>query len=271
MRAITRLEGVGINTVGRLLVDAGNAAQAHHDVTVKDIGGHRCIECDEAWSFVYAKNKNVPYAVAAPEGAGDVWTWSAIDADSKLVVSYLVGLRGEQYAIEFMDDLRSRLEDRPQITTDGLAAYVGAIEGAFGGDVDFAQILKVYEQGWYIDSEGYWIATEHVRSDKRIVEGNPNEDRISTSYIERSNLTMRMCNRRFARRTNAFSKRLERHKSMTALFFLYYNFCRRHRSLRTTPAIAAGLDTVQRDLEWIVELIDARAPKPNRPRTYRKR
>ena len=220
MRGVTRLEEVSINSVARLIVAAEDAAQAHHDTSVRDIPGRRVIECDEAWSFVYAKNKNVPYAVAAPEGAGDVWTWSAIDADSKPVVSYLVGLRGEEYAIEFMDDLRSRLEDRPQITTDGLAAYVSAIEGAFGGDVDFAQILKQYENGWYVDSEGYWIATTHIRTDKRIVEGNPDWDTISTSYIERSNLTMRMCNRRFARRTNAFSKRLERHKAMIALFFL---------------------------------------------------
>ncbi|MCY3621732.1 MAG: IS1 family transposase [Gammaproteobacteria bacterium] len=270
MRSVTRLETVGINTVARLILAAGDAAQAHHDKVVRDIAGRRCIECDEAWSFVYAKNRNVRYAVAPPRGAGDVWTWSAIDADSKLVVSYLVGLRGEAWALEFMDDLRSRLEDRPQITTDGHAPYVRAVEGAFGGDVDFAQILKQYETAWTMN-DGYWEATTQVRSDKKIVEGNPEWHRISTSYIERSNLTMRMCNRRFARRTNAFSKRLEKHSAMVALFFLYYNFCRKHRSLGITPAVAAGVDTEQHDLAWIIGLMDARAPKPNRPKTYRRR
>ena len=271
MRAITRLEGVGINTVARLLDAAGDAATAYHDEHVRGILGNRRIECDEVWAFVYAKEKNVPRAKAAPENAGDAWTFSAIDAESKLAVSYLVGNRDGASAIEFMDDLRSRLEDRPQISTDGLRAYVEAVEGAFGGDVDFGQIIKEYGKATGDDNDRRYSPAVCVGVKKRRVEGRPVMSKVNTSYVERSNLTVRMGNRRFTRLTNAFSKRVEKHASMVSLFFLHYNFCRIHKTLRVTPAMEAGVDTTVRDCEWIAELVAARDAKPNRPKTYRKR
>ena len=270
MRAITRLEGVGINTVARLVDAAGEAAAAYHDEHVRGIQGRRRIECDEVWAFVYAKKRNVPTAKAAPEHAGDAWTFSAIDANSKLVVSYLVGDRDGQSALALMDDLRSRLEDRPQISTDGLSTYVEAVEGAFGGDVDFAQVVKEYGRHPEDDERRYSPAV-CTSIEKRRVEGNPDMALANTSYVERSNLTMRMGNRRFTRLTNAFSKKLEKHAAMVNLFFLHYNFCRIHKTLRVTPAMEAGVDDTVRDVEWIARLVEARDPKPNRPKTYRKR
>ena len=270
MRAITRLEGVGINTVARLLDAAGDAAIAYHDEHVRGIQGHRRIECDEVWAFVYAKEKNVPRAKAAPDGAGHAWTFTAIDAQSKVCMSYLVGDRDGESALALMDDLRGRLEDRPQISTDGLAAYIEAVEGAFGGDVDFAQIIKEYVKSDGDDERRYSPATcTNVR--KRRIEGRPDMSKANTSYVERSNLTVRMGNRRFTRLTNAFSKRVHKHASMIALFFLHYNFCRIHKTLRVTPAMEAGIDHTVRDCEWIAELVAARDPKPNRPKTYAKR
>lgn len=271
MRAITRIEGVGINTVARLIDAAGSAAAAYHDEHVRHIKGHRTVECDEVWAFVYAKEKNVPKAISAPENAGDAWTFSAIDADSKLVVSYLVGDRDGQCALELMDDLRSRLESRPQITTDGLGSYVGAVEGAFGGDVDFAQLIKQYGNSEGQGSEKRYSPAKCTGIRKKIIEGDPDFGRISTSYIERSNLTLRMGNRRFTRLTNAFSKKIEKHSAMVNLFFLHYNFCRVHKTLKVTPAMAAGIETTVRDTRWIAELVSARTPKPKRPEMYRKR
>lgn len=271
MRAVTRLEGVGINTVARLIDAAGEAAAAYHDEHVRGIAGRRRIECDEVWAFVYAKARNVRAAKSAPKMAGDVWTFSALDADSKLAVTYFVGNRDGQTALALMDDLRARLEDRPQISTDGLKAYVEAVEGAFGGDVDFAQIIKEFGRLGDEDDERRYSPAVCTHCEKRHVEGAPNMELANTSYVERSNLTMRMGNRRFTRLTNAFSKKVEKHAAMVNLFFLHYNFCRIHKTLRVTPAMEAGIDTTVRDCEWIVDLIDARAPKPNRPKTYRKR
>ncbi|MDE0226328.1 MAG: IS1 family transposase [Gammaproteobacteria bacterium] len=271
MRAITRLEGVGINTVARLIDAAGEAAAAYHDEHVRGIVGNRRIECDEVWAFVYAKAKNVRRAKSAPKNAGDAWTFSAIDADSKLAVSYLVGNRDGQTAIELMDDLRSRLEDRPQISTDGLSAYVEAIEGAFGGDVDFAQVIKEYGKDLDEERQHRYSPPVCTKIEKRRVEGDPDMKLANTSYVERSNLTMRMGNRRFTRLTNAFSKKLAKHAAMVNLFFLHYNFCRIHKTLRVTPAMEAGIETTVRDAKWIAELIAARAPKPNRPKKYRKK
>ena len=271
MRAITRIEGVGINTVARLIDAAGEAAAAYHDEHVRGIRGHRRIECDEAWAFVYAKERNVPFAKAAPEQAGDAWTFSALDADSKLVTSYLVGHRDGQSALAFMDDLRSRLEDRPQVSTDGLAAYEGAAEGAFGGDVDFTQVIKQYGKVPGEDNERRYSRPVCTNIERRRIEGNPDMRKANTSYVERSNLTMRMGNRRFTHPTNAFSKKIEKHAAMVNLFFLHYNFCRIHKTLRVTPAMEAGISNTLRDCEWIVSLIDARAAKPNRPKTYKKR
>lgn len=271
MRSITRIEGVGINTVARLIDAAGAAAAAYHDEHVRGIRGRRNVECDEVWAFVYAKEKNVPKAKAAPENAGDAWTFSAIDADSKLVISYLVGDRDGQCALELMDDLRARLEDRPQVTTDGLRAYLEAVEGAFGGDVDFAQLIKQYGNAEGKGSERRYSPAECTGIRMKVVEGDPDMSRVSTSYIERSNLTMRMGNRRFTRLTNAFSKKIEKHSAMVNLFFLHYNFCRIHKTLKVTPAMEAGIDSTVRDTAWIVDLIAARAPKPNRPLSYKKR
>ena len=271
MRAITRVENVGINTVARLISAAGEACAVYHDEHVRGIKGHRRIECDEVWAFVYAKQRAVHRAKAAPAGSGDAWTFSAIDAQSKLVTSYLVGDRDGQSAIALMDDLRSRLEDRPQISTDGLKAYVEAIEGAFGGDVDFAQVIKEYGKLPGADNERRYSPPVCTSIEKRRVEGNPDLRKASTSYVERSNLTMRMGNRRFTRLTNGFSKNLDKHAAMVHLFFLHYNFCRIHKTLGVTPAMEAGITDTLRDMEWVVGLIDAQFPRPKRPAAYKKR
>ena len=270
MRSISRTVGVSINTVTKLLVDAGDACAAYHDEMVRGIRGHRRIECDEIWSFVYAKERAVRHAKSAPEGAGDAWTFTAIDADSKLIVSYLVsGDRDGETALAFMDDLRGRIEDRPQISTDGLSAYVGAVEGAFGGDVDFAQVIKAYGKEPGEDNERRYSPPVCTDIEKRRIEGNPDMRKANTSYVERHNLTMRMGMRRFTRLTNGFSKRVEKHIAMLSLYFVHYNFCRLHKTLKVTPAMEAGLTGELRDMELIVSLIDARAPKPKRPKTYR--
>ena len=270
MRSIIRITGVSINTVAKLLNDAGDACAAYHDEHMRGIRGHRRVECDEIWAFVYAKDRAVRHAKAAPEGAGDAWTFTAIDADAKLIVSYLVsGERDGETALAFMDDLRSRLEDRPQVSTDGLSAYLGAVEGAFGGDVDFAQVIKAYGNEPGEDNERRYSPPVCTDIEKRRIEGNPDLRKANTSYVERHNLTMRMGMRRFTRLTNGFSKRVEKHVAMVSLYALHYNFCRIHKTLKVTPAMEAGLTSELRDMEWIVSLIDARALKPNRPKTYR--
>ena len=271
MRAITRIENVGINTIARLIRDAGEACAAYHDEHVRGIPGYRRIECDEVWSFVYAKKKNVPGAIAAPNHAGDAWTFTALDADSKMVVSYLVGTRSGQSAIALMDDLRSRLDDRPLLSTDGLKAYREGVEGAFGGDVDFVQIIKRYENDPDKKGERRYSPARCSSVYKKRREGQPDLGSAGTSHVERHNLTIRMGNRRFTRLTNAFSKNLDKHMAMCDLFFLHYNYCRIHKTLGVTPAMEAGLSDTLRDMSWIVSLIDARAAKPKRPKTYKKR
>ena len=271
MRSITRTTGVSINTVAKILNDAGDACAAYHDEHVRGIRDHRRIECDEIWAFVYAKERAVRHAKSAPSGAGDAWTFTAIDADAKLIVSYLVsGERDGESALAFMDDLRSRLEDRLQVSTDGLSAYVGAVEGAFGGDVDFAQVIA-YGKELGDDNERRYSPPVCTDMEKRRIEGNPDLRKANTSYVERHNLTMRMGMRRFTRLTNEFSKRVEKHVAIVSLYALHYNFCRIHKTLKVTPAMEAGVTNELRDMEWIAGLIDARAPKPNRPKTYRKR
>ncbi len=268
MRAISRVVGISINTVTKLMVEAGEACAAYHDETVRNVHAKR-VQCDEIWSFCYAKAKNVAAAKAAPEEAGDVWTWTALDADSKLIVSYLVGGRDGDYALEFMDNVRQRLAKRVQLTTDGHKAYLDAVEEAFGADVDYAQLVKLY--GAAPDGgKGRYSPAECTGIRKTRVEGSPDPKHVSTSYVERSNLSIRMGNRRFTRLTNAFSKKLENHIHMLSLYFVHYNFCRMHKTLRMTPAMAAGVSSTLRDVEWIVNLIDARAetPKPRGP--YRK-
>ena len=269
MRSISRTVGVSINTVTKLLVDAGHACAEYHDQTVRNVKARR-VQCDEIWSFCYAKQKNARHAKAS--FAGDVWTWTALDADSKLIIAYEIGDRTSMTAIEFMDDLRAQLADRVQLTTDGNQAYLEAVEGAFGGDVDYAQLVKLY--GGSTGSEGHerkYSPAECMGAKKETVVGSPVRRDVSTSYVERHNLTMRMGMRRFTGLTNAFSKKLENHLHMLSLYFVYYNFCRIHKSLRVTPAMEAGVTGKLRDVEWIVGLIDARAPEPNRPTKYRRR
>ncbi len=265
MRAASRISGVSINTVTKLMVAAGEACAAHHGKTVRHVTARR-VQCDEIWAFCYAKEKNVARAKAAPYGAGNVWTWTAIDSDSKVILSYDVGDRSGAVALEFMDDLRDRLANRVQLTTDGHRAYLDAVEGAFGGDVDYAQLVKIYgDATGHKGHEKKYSPAECTGIKKRRVEGNPDYRYVSTSHVERANLTMRMGMRRFTRLTNAFSKKLENHIHLLALFFTYYNFVRIHSSLRTTPAMAAGLDDQLHDMVWIVNLIDVGAKTPMRP------
>ena len=262
MRAITRIEKVGINTVTRLLEDAGEACAAYHDEHVRGVRAKR-VQADEIWSFTYAKQKNVDAAKAAPDGAGDTWTWVAMDADAKLAFSWLTGPRDGQSAYDFMMDLADRLVGPVQLTTDGLRLYVEAVEAAFGMDVDYAQLVKVY--GDIPEGERRYSTPQCKAAVPKVIHGAPNPAHINTSYIERQNLTMRMSNRRYTRLTNAFSKKLRNHEYRNALHFAHYNFCRIHKTLRMTPAMAAGVTDTLRDTEWIVGLIDARAPKPQKP------
>jgi IS1 family transposase len=269
MRSISRVVDVSINTVTKLLIDAGETCLEMHDELVRDVRASK-VQCDEIWSFCYAKAKNVEGAKAAPEDAGDVWTWTAIDADTKLIVSYLVGDRSGESAIDLMDDLRGRLSNRVQITTDGHKAYLEAVEGAFGGDVDYAQLIKLYgaTPG---GTTGRYSPAECTGIKKVRVEGNPDEKHVSTSYVERQNLTMRMSMRRFTRLTNAFSKKLDNHIHALALYFAFYNFCRIHKTLKVTPAMAAGITGKLWSLEDIANRIEARAAKPAKRGPYKKR
>jgi IS1 family transposase len=270
MRSTSRIADVSINTVSKLLVEAGEACLALHDETVRNVKASR-IQCDEIWSFCYAKEKNVATAKAAPDGAGDVWTWTAIDADTKLMVSYFVGDRSAESAMIVMDDLRGRLANRVQLTTDGHRAYLEAVEGAFGADVDYAQLVKLYGELGGKGPEKRYSPAECTGIKKRRVEGNPDERHVSTSHVERMNLSIRMQNRRFTRLTNAFSKKLDNHIHALALYFAFYNFVRVHKSLRMSPAMAAGVTDRLWSLEDIVARIDADAPasKPRGP--YKKR
>lgn len=270
IRAVTRLTGVSKNTVAKLLVDAGEACAAYHDHYVRDVPASR-IQVDEIWSFTYAKQKNVATAKSAPEGAGDTWTWTAIDADSKLIVSYLVGGRDAEYAMWFMDDLRERLANRVQLTSDGHRAYLEAVEGAFGADVDYAQLVKIYGQPVEGSrNEKRYSPGECCGTRKFRVTGNPDIDAVSTSYVERQNLTMRMHMRRFTRLTNGFSKKIENHAAAVALHMMYYNFVRIHKTLRVTPALAAGLTDRLWDVDDLVTLVEARDAEPKRPAKYKK-
>ena len=267
MRSISRIMGVSINTVTKLMVEAGEACAAYHDETVRNVKSAR-VQCDEIWAFVGAKQKNAPNMKAPVEGVGDVWTWTALDADSKLIISYLVGGRDGEYALAFMDDVKDRLANRVQLTTDGHKAYLEAVEEAFGADVDYAQLVKLY--GAAPEGQRRYSPAECIGIRKTQIEGRPNKADVSTSYVERMNLNIRMGNRRFTRLTNAFSKKVDNHLHMLSLYFVHYNFCRIHKTLRMSPAMAAGVSDTLRDTEWIVGLIDARAPAPNRPKTYKK-
>lgn len=253
MRSISRVADVSVNTVAKLLTDVGEACAAHHDAVVRNVQSKR-VQCDEIWSFCYAKAKNVEAAKDAPVEAGDIWTWTGLDADSKVIVSYLVGGRDADYAAAFMDDVADRLATRVQLTTDGLRAYLDAVDGVFGIDVDYAQLVKLYGD---TPGQGRYSPCVCTGIRRSTVQGKPDAKHVSTSYVERQNLTMRMQMRRFTRLTNGFSKRGLPHYHMVSLYTVWYNFVRIHKTLRVTPAMAAGVTDRLWSMEDVVGLIDA--------------
>ena len=261
MRSISRIVDVSINTVAKLLVDAGKLCASFHDAQVRDVKARR-VQANEIWSFTAAKQKNVAQAKKAPHGAGDTWTWTGVDADSKLIVSWLVGPRDAGSAFTFTSDLKDRLAGRVQITSDGLKLYVDAIEDVFGADVDYAQLVKLYGQPSETEARRYSPA-KCIGCISKEITGEPDPKHISTSYVERQNLTMRMHMRRFTRLTNGFSKKLENHVHMVALYTVFYNFTKIHKTLRVTPAMQAGLTDHVWSMEDIVRLLEqVEAPQP---------
>lgn len=257
MRATSRLADVSINTVTKLLVDVGTACESYQLENIKNIRAKR-VQCDEIWSFVGAKEANTPPNVRGQLGRGDVYTWVALDADSKLVISWLVGKRGTEYAHAFMNDVAARLAHRVQLTTDGHKGYLSAVEGAFGIDVDYAMLQKLYAgSGDSTNNPSHrYSPGKCIGAIKGAVTGNPDMAHVSTSHVERQNLTMRMQMRRFTRLTNAFSKKVENHAHALALHYMFYNFARIHKSLRVTPAMQAGLSDHVWSLEEIAKLAD---------------
>lgn len=253
MRSVSRLADVSINTVSKLLVQAGRLCAEFHDEKVRNVRSRR-VQVDEIWSFTYAKQKNVAGATKAPLAAGDTWTWTALDADSKLIISWLVGGRDTEYAIAFMNDVRERVSTRIQLTSDGHRPYLVAVEEAFGADVDYAVLQKIY--GADPGNETRYSPAVCLGTKRETISGDPNQKHISTSYVERSNLTMRMHMRRFTRLTNGFSKKFENHMHMVALYAVFYNFTKIHKTLRVTPAMAAGLTDRVWDMSDVVALIE---------------
>ena len=255
LRSTSRVVGVSFNTVIKLLVDAGIACSAYHDLHVRDIHATR-VQCDEIWSFCYAKQRNVADAKAAPPGAGNVWTWTAIDRDSKLLISWLVSPSREAgYAITFMEDLGSRLPDRVELSTDGLQSYLEAVEKAFGSEVDYGRVVKLFgRRHLEVNEDRRYSPPGVTYLRKEEIAGNPVD--ISTSHIERHNLTTRMSVRRYTRLTNAFSKKIENHCHALALYFYWYNFCRFHKTLGATPAMAAGIADTHYGMDSIIHLIE---------------
>jgi IS1 family transposase len=254
LRSISRVCDVSINTVTKLLVDAGNVCVAFHDQKVRNVKARR-VQVDEIWSFTYAKQKNVATAKRQDLAYGDTWTWTAIEADSKLIISWLVGGRDGDYAMGLMDDLRSRLANRIQLTSDGHRAYLEAVEGAFGGDIDYAMLVKLY--GAASDAaKGRYSPAECTGIRKTRIEGNPDIAHVSTSYVERHNLNMRMQMRRFTRLTTGYSKKVENHMHMVALYTVWYNWIRTHKAHRVTPAMAAGLTDKLMEMTDVARLID---------------
>lgn len=270
IRSVARVTGASKNTITNLLINAGKACMAYHDENVRDVKTQR-VQVDEIWSFTYAKQKNVANATAAPADAGDTWTWTAIDADSKLIVSYFVGGRDGECAMWFMDDLRSRLANRVQLTSDGHYAYLDAVEGAFGGDIDYGALIKMY--GTAPEAvKGRYSPAKCIGARKDRVEGNLDPKHVSTSYVERHNLTMRMHMRRITRLTNALSKKVENHAYAVALHMMYYNFVQMHSKLRMSPAMAAGVTDRLWEIGDVVKLVEAvEAEKPRKRGPYKKK
>jgi IS1 family transposase len=269
IRAIERTTGASKHTIIRLLNEAGKALGDAQDRMFRNLNARR-VQVDEIWSFTYAKQRNVPTATAAPDWAGDTWTWTAIDADSKLVMSWLVGGRDSDYAIAFMDDLASRLAHRVQLTSDGHKAYLEAVEGAFGADIDYATLEKIYKTDPRIPA-GRYSPPICTGAKKRRVEGDPDPRMVSTSYVERQNLTMRMHMRRFTRLTNGFSKKVENHANAVALHFAYYNLVKVHSTLRMSPAMAAGVTDRLWEMSDLVAVLEATEEAPKKRGPYRKR
>lgn len=271
IRSTCRITGVAKNTVVKLLEDAGRACAAYHDEHVRGVKA-RHVQADEIWAFVHAKARNVPTAKAAPEGAGDIWTWTAMDRDSKLMISYTVGDRSAETAHEFISDLAGRLAGRVQLTTDGHGAYLKAVTDAFSGDVDYAMLVKQY--GGLTGERGHerkYSPAECVGAIKEPIFGKPDMAAVSTSHVERQNLTMRMGMRRFTRLTNAFSKKVENHAYAVALHFMHYNYVRTHKTLRMPPAMAAGLASRPWEVEDIVALVEAQEEAPKKRGPYKPR
>jgi IS1 family transposase len=254
LRATTRMAACSINTISKLLLDIGAACASYQDEHLRDLAC-KTVEADEIWSFVYSKQRNVPDELQGQFGVGDVWTWTALDADSKLIVSWYVGARQQEDADAFMLDLASRLRNRIQLTTDGLGSYPNAVGLAFKRDIDFAQLVKSYASEQRTGEARYGPAVctgTRVRVDR----GDSDPARISTSYVERQNLTMRMGMRRFTRLTNGFSKKLDNHMAAIGVHFMHYNFARTHKTLECTPAMAAGVADHRWSLTEIAGLLD---------------
>ena len=254
LRATARMCDVAFNSVLSLLPKIGNAAADYQDRTLRGLKCKR-IQCDECWSFCYAKQKNVPADKKGQFGFGDVWTWVAIDADTKLVPSFMVGNRDLQSARIFIDDLASRLASRIQPTTDGLGVYASAVEDSFGSEIDYAMLSKLYAAS---QEEVRYSPAEYIGVERKIMMGRPDEAHISTSYVERQNLSMRMGMRRFTRLTNGFSKKVENHAYAVALYFMHYNFAKVHGTLRVTPAMEAGVSDHVWSIEEIAGLLDSK-------------
>ena len=252
IRSTARMTGVARNTITSLLIDLAEACAGYHDRHVRNLKVRR-LQCDEIWNFVGAKAKNTTPEKKA-EGWGDTWTWTALDADTKLCVSYLVGGRDLGWATEFMMDCAKRISNRVQITTDGHRAYMDAVETAFGADIDYAQLQKIY--GAPAENHTRYSPAQCIGCDMKVVSGDPDPKHVSTSYVERQNLSMRMSIRRFTRLTNAFSKKVENHAAAVALWFMYYNFCRIHQTLRVTPAMEAGLADHVWTIQDLLALLD---------------
>jgi len=254
IRSTVRITGAAKNTVAKLLVDLGRVCAEYQDRTLRGLRSQR-IQCDEIWAFVGCKQQNLPRAQRREPGRGDVWTWTALDADTKLMICWPVGRRDARAASEFMSDLASRLANRVQLTTDGHRVYLDAVEAAFGAGVDYAMLVKLY--GADAEGEKRYSPPVCLAAEKNRIMGTPDRNHVSTSYVERQNLTMRMQMRRFTRLTNAFSKKLENHACAIALHFMHYNFARVHQTLKTTPAVAAGVTDHIWTVEEIVGLLDS--------------
>jgi IS1 family transposase len=254
LRAITRLTGVSKNTLAKLIEDAGRAFSEYQDKAMRGLTCKR-LQVDEIWAFVHCKAKNVETAKRAPEGAGDCWTWTAIDAETKLIPSWYVGKRDAEAAFEFIGDLASRLSNRVQLTSDGHSPYLQAVEESFGADIDYAMLIKIY--GGSDAPAGRYSPGACLGAKKERIEGRPDPKHISTSYVERSNLSIRMGTRRLTRLTNGFSKKAENHAHAMAIYFMHYNFVRIHQTLRCTPAMAAGVTTKLWELSDLVAVLEA--------------